>query len=310
MTSGCPALWAAVISDTQLSGADAEATRIRRASPTLRAWCTRCGVTSPATCGPLSWAISFVELVQEAETKISTIERDAVISEFIPGLLAPGYDVESGKTQAAKIRRPVLFGENGNPGVNYEIGAFYAELGIAVEVEAGCGAAQRRAPPGGSLVGVPPPVVARCPAAGGRAYREWAIRTSRNQECNRHPTAPWAWAKKPQVRAGGAGGDRIHDRRIMRKPARSESLLAGPLFAILRLVSRDGTGPAGMGRDRPEWDKCSHIVLTRRADPDSLTWTDRRAGPWLDEAVAARCHSQSDLRSWPSRQGAPPVPAA
>jgi hypothetical protein len=34
-----------------------------------------------------------------------------------------------------------LFGENGAPEVNYEIDAFHDELGIAVEVEAGRGAA-------------------------------------------------------------------------------------------------------------------------------------------------------------------------
>lgn len=96
---------------------------------------------------PPSWAISFVEVVRAAETKISTIERktglgsDAVLTELSPGLLTLGYKVESGKTQAAKIRRPVLFGENGNPEVNYVIDAFHDELGIAVEVEAGRGAA-------------------------------------------------------------------------------------------------------------------------------------------------------------------------
>ena len=101
----------------------------------------------PRNMRPPSWATSFVEVVRAAETKISTIERktglgsDAVLTELSPGLLTLGYKVESGKTQAAKIRRPVLFGENGNPEVNYEIDAFHDELGIAVEVEAGRGAA-------------------------------------------------------------------------------------------------------------------------------------------------------------------------
>jgi hypothetical protein len=69
-------------------------------------------------------AVSFVEVVQGAEVKISTVEHktglgsDAVLGELAPGLLALGYAVESGKTKAAKIRRPVLFGENGNPEVN------------------------------------------------------------------------------------------------------------------------------------------------------------------------------------------------
>ena len=96
---------------------------------------------------PPYWAVSFVEVVRGAEAKISTVEHktglgsDAVLGELGPGLVALGYVVESGKTQAAKIRRPVLFGENGAPEVNYEIDAFHDELGIAVEVEAGRGAA-------------------------------------------------------------------------------------------------------------------------------------------------------------------------
>jgi hypothetical protein len=82
-----------------------------------------------------------------AESKISTVVgktglgSDAVLSELRAGLLALGYAVESGKTRAATIRRPVLFGENGKEEVNYEIDAFHDELGIAVEVEAGRGAA-------------------------------------------------------------------------------------------------------------------------------------------------------------------------
>jgi hypothetical protein len=101
----------------------------------------------PRNVRPPSWAISFAEVVQGAEAKISTVERktglgsDAVLGELGPGLQALGYVIETGKTQAAKIRRPVLFGENGQPEVSYEIDAFHDELGIAVEVEAGRGAA-------------------------------------------------------------------------------------------------------------------------------------------------------------------------
>jgi hypothetical protein len=98
----------------------------------------------PRNMRPPSWAVALVEGV---ETKVSTVERktglssDAVLNELGPGLQALGYVVESGKTRAGKIRRPVLFGENGQPEVNYEIDAFHDELGVAVEVEAGRGAA-------------------------------------------------------------------------------------------------------------------------------------------------------------------------
>ena len=42
--------------------------------------------------------------------------------------------------QAQKIRRPVLFGENGRERVAYEVDAIHDGLGIVVEVEAGRGA--------------------------------------------------------------------------------------------------------------------------------------------------------------------------
>ena len=95
----------------------------------------------PSYVRPLPWAVSFVDVVQGAEDKISMVERktgldsDAVLSEPGPGLLALGYVVESGR-----IHRPVLFGENGTAAVNYEIDPFHDELCVAVEVEAGRGA--------------------------------------------------------------------------------------------------------------------------------------------------------------------------
>ncbi|MBT2484275.1 MULTISPECIES: hypothetical protein [unclassified Microbacterium] len=65
---------------------------------------------------------------------------DYVLSALRPGMEELGYVVESGKLAAQRIRRPVLFGDNGRPEVSYEIDAFHDELGIAVEVEAGRGA--------------------------------------------------------------------------------------------------------------------------------------------------------------------------
>lgn len=78
--------------------------------------------------------------------QISTVERssnlksDDVLRELAPGLASLGYVVESGKTKESRIRRPVLFGNNGVAEVSYEIDAYHDQLGIAVEVEAGRGA--------------------------------------------------------------------------------------------------------------------------------------------------------------------------
>lgn len=101
----------------------------------------------PRNARPPEWVTPLVQTVASAEPTISTVDQrtglssDAVLKELSPGMEALGYLVESGKTKAAKISRPVLFGENGVPEVSYEIDAFHDEIGIAVEVEAGRGAA-------------------------------------------------------------------------------------------------------------------------------------------------------------------------
>lgn len=101
----------------------------------------------PRNVRPPQWAREFAQLVASVESTISTVEHktglssDQVLQQLAPGLLDLGYAVESGKTKAQRIYRPVLFGDNGEPRVSYEIDAFHDELGIAVEVEAGRGAA-------------------------------------------------------------------------------------------------------------------------------------------------------------------------
>jgi hypothetical protein len=88
----------------------------------------------------------LVTVVAGAESSISTanasrLSSDAVLAALASGLVDLGYAVESGKKREQKISRPVLFGENGVPQVSYEIDAFHDSLGVAVEVEAGRGAA-------------------------------------------------------------------------------------------------------------------------------------------------------------------------
>lgn len=95
---------------------------------------------------PPEWVTALVQVVAAAEDPICTeIERqgltsDAVLAALADGLLSLGYEVESGKTAAGKVRRPVLFGENGSTTVTYEVDAAHDALGIVVEVEAGRGA--------------------------------------------------------------------------------------------------------------------------------------------------------------------------
>jgi hypothetical protein len=103
----------------------------------------------PRNVRPPTWAIelvsvvgSNVETVDSRPLPVDGLDRltsDYVLAKLRPDMEHLGYTVESGKSAHQKIRRPVLFGEDGEPAVSYEIDAFHDEIGIAVEVEAGRG---------------------------------------------------------------------------------------------------------------------------------------------------------------------------
>lgn len=98
-------------------------------------------VTAPGWVEPLTASFS------RARPEIDTVKlpkgltSDHVLQAVRPGLEAMGFEVESGKHAHEKVRRPVLFGDDGVPRVMYEIDAFHDDLGIALEIEAGRGAA-------------------------------------------------------------------------------------------------------------------------------------------------------------------------
>jgi hypothetical protein len=100
----------------------------------------------PRNARPADWVSPLIETITAAESTIGTVTRktgltsDGVLQALAPNLQTVGYRVETGKTAKGKIRRPVLFGENGRPEVSYEIDAFHEEHGVVVEVEAGRGA--------------------------------------------------------------------------------------------------------------------------------------------------------------------------
>jgi hypothetical protein len=94
---------------------------------------------------PPQWVLDFVQVVRDAQPdidsqRIAALTSDRVLSHLRTGLVALGFEVEAGKTRAQKIRRPVLFGEQGTEIVAYEVDAVHDELGVVVEVEAGRGA--------------------------------------------------------------------------------------------------------------------------------------------------------------------------
>lgn len=104
----------------------------------------------PRNVRPPKWALNLVKIVRDAQGAIDTeplrpahgdrLTSDYVLSLLRPGMGGLGYTVESGKHAAQRIRKPVLFGDNGRAEVSYEIDAFHEDFGIAVEVEAGRGA--------------------------------------------------------------------------------------------------------------------------------------------------------------------------
>lgn len=87
----------------------------------------------------------FIEAVDAAGERIrsahvSGLTSDVVLQELRPGLEQLGYRVESGKHKHERIALPVLFGDQGDARVRYEVDAVHDELGVLVEVEAGRGA--------------------------------------------------------------------------------------------------------------------------------------------------------------------------
>lgn len=87
----------------------------------------------------------FVDVITEHSNEIDSrcvrgLTSDDVLAHIAGDLVSLGYLVESGKKSTQKIRRPVLFGEDGVERVSYEIDAFHDAYGIAVEMEAGRGA--------------------------------------------------------------------------------------------------------------------------------------------------------------------------
>ena len=92
-----------------------------------------------------TWVEQFasVFLAHRGEVDSRVLENltsDLVLSYLASDLTSLGYLVETGKKSIEKIRRPVLFGEEGEERVSYEIDAFHDTYGIAVEIEAGRGA--------------------------------------------------------------------------------------------------------------------------------------------------------------------------
>lgn len=94
---------------------------------------------------PPAWVRDLVEVVrarreQTDSAKVEGLTSDRVLSHLRVGLETLGYRVETGKRKEERIPLPVLFGNEGQEKVRYEVDAVHDKLGVLVEIEAGRGA--------------------------------------------------------------------------------------------------------------------------------------------------------------------------
>lgn len=99
--------------------------------------------TFPRTRTPPNFLPEVIAVFEHHLTEIGTahlekgLTSDQALSVLRPDLVALGFSVEAGKRTEDKIRRPVFFGENAKPDLQYEVDAWHPEWRVGLEVEAG-----------------------------------------------------------------------------------------------------------------------------------------------------------------------------
>lgn len=97
----------------------------------------------PRTKQPPEFVLEVIATLRAEEGFIGTAElekgltSDALLAHLRPQLVQLGFQVENSKLSKDKIKRPVFFGENGAPGLQYEIDAFHPKWKCGLELEAG-----------------------------------------------------------------------------------------------------------------------------------------------------------------------------
>ena len=93
-----------------------------------------------------AWFIpDVVAAFRNSEAEICTqrltkgLTSDGVLAVLRPALIKLGFEVEASKFAKDKIKRPVFFGENGKPDLQFEVDAFHLEWRCGLEIEAGRG---------------------------------------------------------------------------------------------------------------------------------------------------------------------------
>jgi hypothetical protein len=99
----------------------------------------------PRTQPPPEFTPRVLEVFRMHEAEICTrtlskgLTSDEVLGKLRPGLCELDFKVEVSKKRADKIHRPVFFGENGAPRLQYQIDAFHDRWKCGLEIEAGRG---------------------------------------------------------------------------------------------------------------------------------------------------------------------------
>ena len=99
--------------------------------------------TFPRTQTPPGFVERVVTVFERHSGEISTarlekgLTSDQALAVLRSDLVALGFDVEAGKRTKDKIKRPVFFGENAQPDLQYEVDAWHPEWCAGLEVEAG-----------------------------------------------------------------------------------------------------------------------------------------------------------------------------
>ena len=99
--------------------------------------------TFPRTQTPPHFIERLIQRFQQHAPQIGTaylekgLTSDEVLAVLRPDLVDLGFEVEAGKKSEDKIMRPVFFGENAHPELQYQVDAWHPKWLAGLELEAG-----------------------------------------------------------------------------------------------------------------------------------------------------------------------------
>ena len=99
--------------------------------------------TFPRTEPPANFISEVIAAFERHSDKIDTVQlkkgltSGQALAVLRADLVALGFEVEAGKRAEDKIKRPVFFGENAQPDLQYEVDAWHSEWRAGLEIEAG-----------------------------------------------------------------------------------------------------------------------------------------------------------------------------